>query len=129
MQTMIALSTGESEFYALVKATSVAIGLQNMARHYGLELGITLKVDATAGRGIASRRGVGKIRHLSTQTLWVQRLVQDKVLGIQMTPGDSNPSDLGTKHVEGPRIVKLLQGIRFFFESGSSAIALKAAVP
>ena len=36
---------------------------------------LTVHVDATAGLGIANRRGAGRIRHIATPTLWIQRLV------------------------------------------------------
>ena len=31
--------------------------------------------DASAGRGIAERRGVGKVKHLAVATLWLQGAV------------------------------------------------------
>ena len=49
-----------------------------MASDLGADLDLDVFVDATAGKGIATRRGVGKVRHLHTFTLWVQKLVQDK---------------------------------------------------
>ena len=70
-QVTVALSTAESEWHALVRTASALIGLQNLAADLGRYLQLTLKTDATAAIGIASRRGAGKIRHLATQTLWL----------------------------------------------------------
>ena len=57
------------------------------------------RVDATASRAIASRRGVGRVRHLKTQVLWVQEAVARRELTIAKVPGCENPSRWGTKHL------------------------------
>ena len=36
---------------------------------------LDIQLDATAGQAIAVRRGAGRIRHVATPTLWLQRLV------------------------------------------------------
>eukprot|EP00973_Karenia_brevis_P049602 6883804-Karenia_brevis.AAC.1 len=41
---------------------------------------LDVKMDASAGKAIASRRGAGKIRHIATPTLWVQKLVFDGII-------------------------------------------------
>ena len=38
--------------------------------------------DATAAIGIARRRGLGKLRHLDVEDLWVQEKVRDKAVEI-----------------------------------------------
>ena len=47
---MIALSSAEAEFYALVKAASTAMGIQSLARdfgdHYEIELGKSTNLPA-----------------------------------------------------------------------------------
>ncbi len=47
-QGIIALSSGESEFHAVVKGTSSALGLQVMLADYGVVADIVVHVDATA---------------------------------------------------------------------------------
>ena len=76
-QTVISLSSGESEFYALVKAVSMALGAEEMGRDIGVVLKPRVKYDAAAGAGIASRRGVVRVRHLHTPSWWAQRFVQE----------------------------------------------------
>lgn len=71
-QSTIALSSGEAELTGLVKGASHSIGMQSPARDLGFDLGIHVKSDATAAIGICRRRGLGKIRHLSTADLWIQ---------------------------------------------------------
>ena len=72
-QIPIALSSGESEWHALVRTASAVLGFANMAKDMGRILKPRLQVDAEAAKGIASRRGVGKIRHLDTSPLWAKQ--------------------------------------------------------
>ena len=62
--TAPALSSGEAEFVAQVKGASVGIGMQYLARDMGRKVLIRLHTDSTASRGVASRKGLGDIRHL-----------------------------------------------------------------
>ena len=97
-----------------------------MAKDLGADLGLDIYVDATAGKGIASRRGVGKIRHLHTSTLWVQRLVQDKECAIKKIAGEDIPGDLGTKHLDSKRMWRLTKLLGIEPREGKSGIAKKA---
>jgi hypothetical protein len=99
-----------------------------MARDMGLALKTRIHVDATAGKGIASRRGCGKIRHLHTQTLWVQRAVGDKVVELCKVDGLKNVADLGTKHLDRQRMWTLMAALSCFPVQGRSSLALKAEV-
>ena len=58
-QTVVSLSTGESEFYALVKGASIILGAVAMAKDLGATLKARMRYDATSGAGIANRCGVG----------------------------------------------------------------------
>ena len=79
---MIALSSGEAEYYALVKAASVSLGLKALLADLGVHVRIRLLTDATTCQAIAARRGLGKIRHLDVAQLWVQQLVNDGTLEV-----------------------------------------------
>ena len=58
---MRALSSGEAEYYAMVKAASVSIGVRAMLMDLGVSEGrIILKTDASAALGVAHRLGIGK---------------------------------------------------------------------
>ena len=61
---MIALSSGEAEYYAMVRAAAEALGLQAIMRDLGWEAGILLWVDSSAAKSMASRIGLGKVRHM-----------------------------------------------------------------
>ena len=61
-QSAIALSTGEAELYALNKAAAQSLGLQSLLADLGVNLDLRLHTDATTGRAIALRKGLGKVK-------------------------------------------------------------------
>ena len=127
-QQPIALSSAESEWYAMVRTATVAIGMANMFLDYGLSVKVELLGDATAASGIACRRGVGKVRHLETSTLWLQRLVLDQKVKLARQPGASNMADIGTKHVPATLMWQHLSSMGYEAREGKSGIALRAAL-
>ena len=68
-QAIIALSSGEAEYYGVVKAASVALGARSMMKDLGHEVSIIVHTDAEAAKGIASRMGLGKTRHIDVHYL------------------------------------------------------------
>ena len=63
-QATVATSSGEAEYYAIVKAASEALGIEALARDLGWKAKIQILVDSSAARVIASRTGLGKTRHI-----------------------------------------------------------------
>ena len=124
-QVPIALSSGESEFYALVKTACQLLGLRQLLNDLGRPLGCILYGDASASRGMASRRGAGKIRHIETQALWLQRAVTTKNIIIRAIAGKINSADLGTKHLSISEITAHLEDLGYYFATGRSSIALR----
>ena len=64
--------------------------------------------DSSAARGVAMRRGVGKIQHLETKTLWVQDQADMGIVKMNKVSGCTNPADLMTKYISGERIKMLV---------------------
>ena len=51
VQSTIALSTGESEYYALVKGGSTGLGIQSLLADYGINAAVTIESDSNAAKG------------------------------------------------------------------------------
>ena len=118
-QGSVTLSSGESEFHALVKGASVVLGARAMAKDLGHSLDAShLSCDATAGLGISKRTGVGRIRHLHTPLLWVQERIRNKELLISKAPGKENVVDMGTKYLPGTETAHWMQYLNFEFRRG-----------
>ena len=98
-QPSISLSSGEAEFYGVVKASGVCLGYQALLEDVGLVLPIRVWTDSTATMGICGRQGLGKLKHVDTQCLGIQRRVRDGSVELRKVKGEENPADLFTKHL------------------------------
>ena len=112
-QNIIALSSAEAELYALVKAASSAMGLVSTAGDFGEHLGIRVNADSSAAIGIVYRQGLGKVRHLDVQQLWLQQKVMRKELKVNKVLGLENCADLMTKFLASNAIEKILEDMGY----------------
>ena len=68
-QPSISLSSGEAEYYGVVKASGIAIGQQSLMRDLGMaKVKVRVWTDSSAAMGISKRSGLGKLRHVQTHT-------------------------------------------------------------
>ena len=110
-QATVALSSGESELYSLTKGASQALGFIALARDLGAYIHAVVHTDASATLGIVNRQGLGKLRHVNVQYLWLQEKVRDKSLSVVKVPGPENPADLMTKYLPAAEIEKHLEAL------------------
>ena len=141
-QAVVSLSSAEAEFCASIKAAAAGIGcvskvrdLGVMLQHQGVEVkakglgdgvnspSLEIKLDATAGRAIAMRRGGGRIRHIATPTLCLQRLLINVDIKMTRVGGNDNCADLRTKHLDYRTMNRHLKFCGMRFAEGRSRIA------
>ena len=58
-----------------------------MHEEMGIKLRVRVSTDASAAKGIASRRGLGKIRHVEIHQLWVQDKVASGEIEVRKVNG------------------------------------------
>ena len=112
-QSFIALSSGESELYAAMRAAA-----ETMAKDFGWELCAEVYGDASAALGIIHRQGLGKTRHIQTGLLWVQQIAAEQRLKFGKVWGKENPADHFTKHLDEPGSLKHTATLKFDFTTG-----------
>ena len=122
-QTTVALSSAEAELYSLVKGASQALGMLAVGRDLGVNLEARIHSDAAATLGIVQRQGLGKLRHISTQFLWIQDKVRNKQLAVFKVPGKENPADILTKNVPGEVLSRHLWTLRVSTSSDRAGTA------
>ena len=72
-QSTIAKSSGESELYALVRASAEGLGIATLLSDFGIkDPRVSVGMDASAAIGIAQRVGLNKVRHVEVDVLWIQ---------------------------------------------------------
>ena len=75
-QQSTALSSGEAEMVGVTKAATVTLGIKSMLADFGVVCPTRVWTDSSAAVGMCSRQGLGKVRHLDVQTMWVQQRVR-----------------------------------------------------
>ena len=111
-QKVVTTSSGEAELVALTQTVGEAVLVRKAVafllglRSEGVDL--TARTDSSVARAIASRNGIGRVKHLSTSCLWLQGWVARKELKISAIPTEINPADLGTKVLTARRMALLM---------------------
>ena len=98
-QSVISLSSGEAEYYAMVKGGTAGLGISAMLRELGVQVKLNLKTDASAAMGIARRKGLGKVRQIDVSQLWIQDKVARGEISIVKVGMGENISDALATHV------------------------------
>ena len=101
-QIGVALSSGEAELNAALKAGCEAIGVQVMSEELGISISINMFGDSSAAKGTLSRQGSGKIKHLETKQLWLQEKILSGVISYTKIPRSVNFSDAMTHYWTAP---------------------------
>ena len=116
-QDALAMSSCEAEFYAMaegalaaasgslgpvVEGSTRALGAQAEARELGVQVDdvvVELSTDSSAAKSFASRRGLGRNRHVEVKWLWLQAAVSQGKNKLRKIPGTQNPADVCTKYM------------------------------
>ena len=89
----------------------------------GVQSELDVHTDSTAARGIAMRKGVGKVRHLEVSYLWIQYKIAAKAMRLHKVLGTQNPADVFTKNVNAELIDRYCQLVNIQFVEGRAASA------
>ena len=120
-QALIALSSGEAEYYGVVKASSVGLGLKALFADLGIDIRVEILTDASAAKGIAGRRGLGKTRHIAVHYLWIQERVANGDIVVSKVWGGENPADTLTKYIDRKLLTKHMSTFGVEYLEGRAA--------
>ena len=115
LQSTVSLSSGESEYYAAVQGSATGFGLRSLLADWLVHVALKVASDSSAARGLASKRGLSKTRHIATRYLWLQEKVRKKELELTVVSTERNRGFFVTKALAGPRFSLLARriGLRF----------------
>jgi hypothetical protein len=123
-QRTVALSSAEAELHAMVAASSETLGILGLLRDMGHDtMEGEVYCDSSAALGIAQRQGMGKLRHVRTQALWVQEVRSEGRLNYKKVLGSRNPADALTKYVPGVLMDKHMETIGVEVRGGRASSA------
>ena len=69
-------------------------------KELGWNYEVKIQVDANATIGTLHRRGLGKLRHVEVEELWLQQEISKKKVSVRKIRGTENTADIGTKAVK-----------------------------
>ena len=99
-QATVALSSAEAELNAALKGAVELLGAGAMMEEAGQPMMLELEGDSTACKGVLTRQGSGRIKHLEVRQLWLQEHVQSGKAVFTKVPREVNMADTQTKHWE-----------------------------
>ena len=122
-QNVVALSSGEAELYAILKGATQSIGLKHIMQDLGLNSKLRVFTDSTSGKSIASRRGLGRVRHIDVSNLWIQNEVQSGRIDLVKLKNRFNSADAFTKHLSFQELVECFTPLGCRHASGRHNLA------
>ena len=97
--------------------------MKAMAKDFGGTKPPIVHVDASAAIGIAQRKGLGRVRHIDTQTLWVHEAVRNKRITLTKVDGPQHPADLMTKALGKEAMEHMMAKMGLVKAQGRSKVA------
>lgn len=107
-QQVVALSSGESEFYGLLRGAACALQIRELLKEMKLDMTARVLTDSAAARGVVRRSGSGRVKHLEARWLWIQERVRSGDVVIDCVDTSLNTSDIGTKFLTKRRFEELI---------------------
>ena len=117
-QETIALSSGESDFYGIVKAAAMGLGMTGLMEDLGVEVEVQVNADSSAATSITARKGAGRVRHIEVRELWVQGRVAKGELKIVKVKGEDNVADGLTQHADKQNMEQYMKACGIVRRSG-----------
>ena len=108
-QSILSLSSGEAEYYGCVRAGSSSMGYKSLLA----DLAVTgkklrVKTDASVAKSMAARRGLGGVKHIEVNQLWLQEKVNTGAIEVEKVKGETNRADVLTKFKDGTALQQQL---------------------
>jgi hypothetical protein len=95
----------------MVEGATRGLGLQTMLKELGVETGIVLATDSSGAKSHSSTMGLGRMRHIEVKNLFLQDLVQKRVIVLKKVNGTTNLADVLTKYHCRESLAKLLSRV------------------
>eukprot|EP00752_Nemacystus_decipiens_P015081 g13435.t1 len=118
LQGPTAMSTMEAELVASALAMKEVVFCSNMLNElgFGKEFAkVPLYCDNTATlHALGNRAFSSRTKHIALRFFFIRELVSEGKISVNYIPTDSNPADIGTKHLNKHRFKHLMEIIRNF---------------
>ena len=101
----------------------MGLGMKSIIQDLGFKVRVRIHSDACAAIGMARRRGLGRVRHLDVEDLWIQTKVREGHVDLLKVAGNENPPDILTKYGSADLMNKMLLKLNLKSMEGRSSAA------
>ena len=122
-QATIAGSSAEAESYGIGRGSTEGLGVITLCEDVGIKTQARVHVDANAAKEIVEREGLGKVRHVEVDVLWLQEQQARARLPLHKCEGTWNPADLMTNSLPRAGIQRHINFLGMVEAEGRSAKA------
>ena len=123
--SQIGLSSAENEYYAICGTAATGMGIQALLNDWNVPIDLKVLTDSSSTKAFASRRGLGKMKHIQTRYLWIQERLALKHFSLEKVGTLVNRADVLTKQLSAKDVLKHLTAIRHVFIEGRARTAKK----
>ena len=109
-QAVVALSSAESELYAIGAACTEGLYIRNFVQEaFDIKTNLKIHTDSSAAKSITMREGTSKkAKHIELKHLFVQQLAKHGLISMHKIRSEHNPADILTKGVNTETLHKHL---------------------
>ena len=121
--TQIGLSRAENEYYAICGTSATGIGIQARLHDWNITMELRVMTDSSSAKAFASKRGLGKMKHIQTRYLWIQERLALKHFVLDKVGTLLKGADVLTKQRSAKEMHKHLAAIRHMMTDGRAKTA------
>ena len=96
-QQTVSLSSAEPELYALTTGIAKGMVKKHLLQELGHEVILMNHVDSQSAKAWASKRGLGRMKHVMLKCMFAQDVVEKKLTNLAYIHTKQNKADLMTK--------------------------------
>ena len=96
-QQTVSLSSAEAELYALTTGMAEGMVTKHLLKELGYEVTLGNHVDSHSAKAWASKRGLGRMKHVMLKYMFVQDVVEKKLTNLAYINTKQNNAELMTK--------------------------------
>ena len=89
----------------------MGLGARSVLRDLGHKARVCVMTDSSAAKGMASRKGLGKVRHVEVNQLWVQQKVGSGEIELRKVEGRTTWQML-SPNMSSMNVFKNISGVR-----------------
>ena len=97
VKNTVSLSSAEAELYALTTRVAEGMVTKHVLQELGHEVILMNHVDSQSSKAWASKRGLGRVKHVMLMYMYVQNVVEKKLTNLAYISTKQNKADLMTK--------------------------------